>query len=721
MPKLSSILALFAALIALSGCRSDEIGGIRSSGFDEFIPQYNRYIRDWLSEQLEANKDGIQKAEQEMVSLEGEEREAAERRLLNLVREESKLKFRMEFGDYFRFGKPEEVPEGLVWEDGMQHEEIGDPAAKKGGTFRIDMRSFPPTLRPFGDNSNNSFRSSLYDDIDMPLVGLHPKSMEMIPGLADQWAVSDDGRTVYFRISDEATYSDGIPVRAKDFLFGSYIRISDDIVNPYAKQYYRENIAGLVAYDDKTLSISLPEAQIYAPATVGSLTPSPPHFYAEYGPDFTERYQWKFPPTTGAYEVKDEDIVKGVSVTQRRVKNWWAKDRKYYKYRFNPDRVVHIVVRDEAKALELFRAGELDTFDVTRPEYWYEKTEVEPVFNGYIERFTFYNQWPALPRGIYINVSKPLLEERDVRIGIQHAMNWQKVIDVIFRGDFQRLDAFNQGYLLFSDPSIKALPFSISAARSAFRKAGFVQTGRDGILRRRDGTKLSISLTYPAIPIYDRMFAILREEAKNCGFDLRLDSLEPTVSYKKVMQKQHEMNYGAWVITPPTPDFYQFLHSSNARDERGNLKPQTNNLFAWGREDTDVLSEKVRFALTEEELRQAAFKLQNIIHDEAIFVPAYTTDFIRMASWRWLRWPDCEETRFCPPIVYEPIEASVHWIDEEIMEETLDAKRAGKTFPEVNRIFDDYRYPESDQAPEPESAPEEESVDLPEEVEEVDP
>jgi hypothetical protein len=35
----------------------------------------------------------------------------------------------------------------------------------------------------------------------------------------------------------------------------------------------------------------------------------------------------------------------------------------------------------------------------------------------------------------------------------------------------------------------------------------------------------------------------------------------------------------------------------------------------------------------------------------------------------------------------------------------MEAKRSGKTFPEVNRIFDDYRYPVSDQAPEPAQQP----------------
>jgi microcin C transport system substrate-binding protein len=707
-----TLILLAAASIALSGCGQEEAKTARTSGFKDFMRQYNRHIGSWLREQQAATRKLADEAEAKLAASEGVERDALERQILALKREQEKWDFRLGRGDYFRFGKPEEIPTDLVWEDGMEQEEIGDARAKKGGTFRNYIPTFPPTLRPFGDNSNNGFRSYLYDDIDMQLVELHPKTMEIFPALANRWAVSSDGRTVYFRIDENARYSDGVPLKASDFLFDAYIRISDDIVNPYAKQFYRESIAGFVVYDDHTLSISLPEAQIYAPALVGAVTPSAPHFYAEYGPDFSERYQWKFPPTTGAYEVLPDGVVKGVSITQTRVKDWWAKDRKFYRYRFNPDRIVHTVVRDESKAFELFRAGELDTFYITRPEFWYEKSEVDPVFKGYIERYTFYSQYPALPRGLYMNVTKPLLDEKQVRIGIQHAMNWQKVIDVIHRGDYKRLDAFNQGYLLFSDASIKARKYSVSKARAAFREAGFTEADRNGILRRPDGTKLSVSVSYQAIPALDRMFAILREEAKACGFDLRLDPSETTVDYKKTMLKQHEMTFSAWVITPPTPDFYQFLHSSNARDERGNLKPQTNNIFVWGRDDTDVLSEKARNARTVEELRDAVFKLQRIIHDEAIFVPSYTVDFVRVGSWRWVRWPDSEETRFCPPVIYEPLEIHVLWIDEETKAETMEAKRSGKTFGEVNRIFDDYRFPEAGKPAETEAPVEEPSEEI---------
>ncbi len=690
-PTSRTHLLLAACALLATSCRPDTQETTRTLGFEEFMPVYNRYIEGWLKTQQAATDHEAAAVAEKLTAATNDNRSSLEIRAASLRLEQEKWKFRFALGDFLKIAKPEDVPADLVWENGMDQPEIGDPASKKGGVFRRFIPSFPPTIRPFGDNSNNSFRGDLYDYIDIPMVILHPETMEMIPGLAREWATSTDGRTIYFRIDPEARYSDGKPVTARDFLVAVQLRVSDNIVNPYSKQYYRENIAQVAMYDDLTLSISLPEAKIYAPAVAGTITPSPAHFYQEYGPDYNDRYQWRFPPTTGAYEVLPEDIVKGVSITQTRVKNWWAKDRKYYKYRFNPDKLVHKVVRDESKAFELFRAGEFDTYPITLPQFWYEKSEIEPVYKGYIERVTFYNRYPKLPRGLYLNVTRPPLDNLDVRTGIQHAMNWQKVINVMFRGDYQRLNSFNEGYVTFSDPSITARPFSIDAARAAFAKAGYTTEDRDGILTKQDGSRLSAAVTYPAMPIYDRLFAILREEARSCGFDLRLDGLEATVSYKKEMQKQHELAFGSWLVTPPVPDFHQFLHSSNAFDDKGTPKPQTNNLFVWSRPDTDILSEKIRTATTAEELKDAAWKLQKIIHDEAIFNPAYSVDFVRIGSWRWVRWPDCPETRFCPPIVYDPHEIFVFWVDEAIQAETQVARRSGKSFPESTRTATDYR------------------------------
>lgn len=689
--KIFRMLLAALLVLAMQGCRRESVAVGRGLGFDEFLPRYNQHITGWLKAGLQAAQNELTKVESEIPKANAAQANTLRTRAEALRLDVEKFNFRLGLGDFLRIGSADEVPQDLVWKDGMEQPEIGDPAALKGGVFRRFIPSFPPTIRPFGDNSNNSFRGDAYDYIELPMVSLHPETMKEIPGLAKAWAESPDGRTVYFKLDPEARYSDGVPVRARDFLVAVYLRVSDHIVNPYAKQFYRENIAQIAIYDDTTVSVSLPETKAYAAALAGAITPSAPHFYSEYGADYNEHYQWRFPPTTGAYEIRPDDAVKGVSITQTRVKDWWARDRKYYKHRFNPDKIVHTVVRDESKAFELFRAGELDTFYLTRPELWYEKSEIDPVHKGYIERVTFYNRYPKIPRGLYLNVAKPPLDKLDVRIGIQHAMNWQKVIDVMFRGDCQRLNAFNEGYVTFSDPSIRSRPYSIELAREAFRKAGYTVEGKDGILSKPDGTRLSVSVSYPVMPVYDRMFAILCEEAKACGFELRLDGLEATVSYKKVMQKQHEMTLSSWMISPPIPDFHQFLHSSNAVDDKGALKPQTNNIFSWRRADTDELSEKVRTARNAEELRDAAWKLQRIMHDEAIFVPAYAVDYMRLGSWRWVRWPDCPETRFSPPVVFDPHEVFVFWIDEKAREKTQQARRNGDVFPESTRVIDDYR------------------------------
>lgn len=696
MRRLFALLGLLAAaMLPLigTGCRRAAEATGRTLQFDAFVPTYNRYIHEWLLKQQAATRLAAAELQRKLASAAGDEKAILEKRALGLAREEEKWTFRLGLGDYLKVGQAADLPVGLSWQNGQEQPEIGDPRAKKGGTLRRFVPNFPPTIRPFGDNSNNEFRGELYDYIDIPLVGIHPETLEAIPGLAREWALSADGRTVYFHLNPDARYSDGVPVKARDFQVSVYLRASDNLFNPFAKQFYREDIAQIAVYDDQTLSVSLPETKINALLVAGAMQPSPPHFYHDYGPDYADRYQWLFPPTTGAYEVRPGGIVKGASITQTRVKDWWARDLKYYRYRFNPDHLVNTVIRDEAKAFELFRAGELDTFYLSRPELWYEKCEINEVYAGFIERTTFFTRYPKLPRGFYLNVRKPPLDDRDVRIGIHHAMNWQKVINVMHRGDYQRLNAFNEGYAIYSDPSIKARPYSIDAARAAFAKAGYTTEGPDGILRKPDGTRLSTAISYPTITQYDRMFAILREDAKACGLELRLDGMEFTVAYKKDMLKQYEMSFGSWVVTPPIPDFYQFIHSVNAIDAKGNPKPQTNNLFVWARADTDELSDIVRVGRTVEEVRDASWKLQHIIHDEGFFVPAYTVDFIRLANWRWVKWPDCDHTRFSPPIVLDPHEVHVLWLDEEARKETLAAQQTGQRFPEVNRVADAYREP----------------------------
>ena len=204
--------------------------------------------------------------------MEGPEKEDAESSIDDIRRELDRIKFRQTLGDYFAFKKEADLPKDLVWEDGMNEPEIGDPRSIKGGRFNLRMANFPPTVRQFGRESNSSFRGKIYDNLEISLVNLHPLTAKIIPGTARRWAVSKDGRTVYYELDPEASFNDGHKVAVRDYMVSIYLRVSDNVLAPFEKQYYREQIAQVCAYGDKFVSVTLPESKPLMPM-YASLTP----------------------------------------------------------------------------------------------------------------------------------------------------------------------------------------------------------------------------------------------------------------------------------------------------------------------------------------------------------------------------------------------------------------------------------------------------------------
>ena len=67
-----------------------------------------------------------------------------------------------------------------------------------------------------------------------------------------------------------------------------------------------------------------------------------------------------------------------------------------------------------------------------------------------------------------MNTARPLLDNKEVRIGINYATNWQLVIDKFFRGDYARLNTGEEGFGEFSHPTLKAREFNIDKALEHF-------------------------------------------------------------------------------------------------------------------------------------------------------------------------------------------------------------------------------------------------------------
>lgn len=600
--------------------------------------------------------------------------------------------------DFFSFKTPADLPADLEWEDGMDLPDLGSPEAQKGGTFNYFVADFPRTLRRVGPDANGPFRGWILDYMVPNLATIHPSADGFYPGLAEAWAVVPEERTVYMRLDRNARWSDGVPITADDYMFMFFFYHSEDIVAPWYNNWYKTQYTNITKYDDYTISMTIPVMRPHFEDKVLGLSPMPQHFYKELGEDYVERYQWRFVPTAGAYIIKDEDVQKGRSITLTRLEDWWARDKKYYRNRYNADKIRLTVIRDDAKSFEAFKRGDLDMFRLNLAELWYEKLpDSDPdVQNGYIHKATFYNDIPRPTYGLWINTAKPHLDDNDVRIGIHHASNWQLVIDKFFRGDYTRMRTSADGYGIATHPTLQPREYDIAKAQEYFAKAGFTERGDDGVLRNAAGERLSFGLSTPYSNLKD-ILTILKEEALKAGLEYRIEVLDMTAGFKKANEKKHDIQLTALSVGDRYPRYWETYHSDNAYDKAflddGSVNPdrkikvQTNNIESLANREIDALIDKYRATSTEEELVATAYELEEKLREHASFVPGFIQGYERAGYWRWVRFPEGFSERDMRYV----FEYQQFWIDEAARKETLEAMKKGETYPVSIEIYDQYR------------------------------
>ena len=572
--------------------------------------------------------------------------------------------------------KTEELPKGLRWQSNQTEPIYASPKAKQGGTVTLFMRTFPLTIRSVGPDISIAFRAYLSDN-NWPLVAIHPNTKKIISLLAESWAFGKDKRSMFFKIHPKAKWSDGVPVTVDDFLFMVEMMKSKHIVDPFANDSVEKYIEKIIKYDHKTLGIfarrSYPKLEEYL-----NLSPRPKHFYKGKIPkDFVKRYNWKVEPVTGPYLLTQ--VRKGKSFTFEKQKDWWAQNLKYMKNRFNPEKIVLKVVRDEAVTYELFKKGRADVFEAMTPERWYLKCRGEELDKGYIEKTTYYTDSPRSNRGFYLNASNPLFQNVKIKHAFAHAMDIDASIEKVFRGDAGRLKRVYTDYGDYENKSIRARRYDVKRVEDIMKSLGW-KRGKDGIWTK-GRERFVVKVTY-SYAVYTDHLSFLKEQAKKAGVELILDFLDGATAFKKVKDKKHQAAFWAWSARlVPTP--WQDFHSVNA-------KPNTNNISNTSDLKLDKLIDQYRNTSDKDLHIKLAKDIAQRIHELGDFIPSHYFPFVRTCHWRWMKLPkNGAATLLSQQAIFNSTRfdtGGLFWIDDQIKKETLIAKKKGKAFPSIDRI-----------------------------------
>ncbi len=593
---------------------------------------------------------------------------------------------------------PVVLPADIVWETNLEDPPIGSDEAIRGGTFTYSITAYPLTFRLMGPSSNDAFAGwNRAFTMAFGLVMLHPVTDRFIPMMASAWSVQEDQRTIYFRLDPDARFSDGTPVTAHDYVFTWDMMRSDEIVDPFYNNYAEQYYESVDAIDDYTLRIVGTRTSWRPLYDYAGLWPTPAHAIT-LDDDWVTRSNNEFQVAPGPYVVSD--VVRGESVTFERVPDWWGDGKQYFRGLYNFDRIQLRVIAPE-RSLDYLRRGEIDLHVETSARGWNEEYTFDAVRNGWLRRARVFTETPSGVYGLHMNLQAPVFGSREFRQAMQHLFNFERLNRNLMYDEYYRQVSFFEG-TQYTNPAVRPYAFDPAQARVLLERAGYRRPGQgeggsflgavgrtvrgllltrsdtDDILVNERGERATFTLIYGQASL-GRHLTVMQQEYRRAGVDMRLQLLEPGTAFERGLERKYEMT-----LTSRTAGFYpsprQYLHSENLETTNNN------DIWGFGTPQVDSLIEVYERDLDFEDRLAAMQQIDEIVHDEAFYIPFWMAPYIRLVHWDYLRFPE-----FYLPLRTEQVsDWMVYWIDPDARTRLEEAMARGEALPLDDEIDKDF-------------------------------
>ena len=474
---------------------------------------------------------------------------------------------RQAFQESFAFRQPNHVVQS------------GDPSYTTQ-TLRI-VTSEPPSLEP---SLTNDSASALYlNQLFTGLIKIGQEG-EILPDLAQSWAISADGQKYIFNLREDIQWSDGRPVWAADFEYAwkralthrdLALRMFYDIKG--ARQFHRGKLAedevGVKTLDDRTLEVELekPASYFLHMLSHNFFVPVPRHVVEEHGTRWTEA---EHIVTNGPFLVEAHEP--GEFMVLERYADFHGD------YRGNLQRVEILFQKqtESAGQLEAYKAGALDMLRVWDP-YRQFGSEYIQILGG--------------PVSLGFNSRRSPFRDSRIRQAFAAAINRDLLIEEVYDSE---IPAVTGGFIPPGIPGHSPelrIDFDPDLARGLLEEAGF-----------SDGKRFpAVKALYAEVALHLAEF-LHRQWREVLGIDIKFE-IKPWSHFLDLMDESDLFIQG-WSADYPDPD--TFLRVGLRRIAPG-----------WRDEAYDQLMEKAGQTHDQKERIQLYKAADKILIEEAALVP----------------------------------------------------------------------------------------------------
>jgi len=420
-----------------------------------------------------------------------------------------------------------------------------------GPEINLNLGTEPPTADPSLATDTTSVQVD--ELLFLGLTDFDDKTLEVIPELATEWSVSADGLEWTFKLRDDVFWVRYNPdngkvekqdkVTANDVVYGVKRTIDPATASDYAyvdyiiKNAYEINTGedtniddlGVQAVDDYTVKFTLTQPAGYFPGIAGMwVNRAEPKFAIDqYGDKWTEPGNIV---TNGSYVMTEWAHESKMTM----IKNpyyYGAKDVQIGKINW-------AMVVEASTAMSMYENGELD---VTNPPLDdMDRIKADPTLSKelYIA--------PQLCTYYYgFNTTKPPFDNVQVRQAFSAAIDRQKLIDTVLKGEQKPADTFACPGIFGSpaeDPNFQGITFDPAKAKQLLADAGY--PGGAGLPE--------ITLMFNTSEGHQKIAEFIQQSWKdNLGVDVQLSNQEWAVYVKTVHDDAPQVYRMGWCADYP--------------------------------------------------------------------------------------------------------------------------------------------------------------------------
>ena len=341
----------------------------------------------------------------------------------------------------------------------------------------VNLSVEPKTIDP---SLNAQIYGVIYISHVFEGLTVRDKNNQIVPGVAESWEISEDGKTYTFFLRTNSTWSDGKPVVAEDFVYSWRRQVDPKVASEYSYQHEPVKNAmaitrgelpveslGIKAVDDHTLVVELEAPTAYFLEVIAFPT------FAPLRKDIIEKYgdKWTLSPETyignGPYVMAERNIDENIIM----VKNdkYWNADTIVAK------KITFVLMQNGAAAVAGIKDGTLHMAYEPPQQDIPTLTEegliqIKPLIATYYYPINVTNEYlkdPRVRKALSLVIDRNYIVEKVTKGGQKPAGGWVPYAVNDVKGDFR----INGGNLY--DISKDGYAKNIEMAKQLFAEAGY--------------------------------------------------------------------------------------------------------------------------------------------------------------------------------------------------------------------------------------------------------